>query len=72
MKILISGNLGYVGPVLTKHLKQSIPVSEITGLDTGYFASRISSLGRIGDTYCNDQIYQDIRDVSFEFIKKRR
>lgn len=70
MKILISGNLGYIGPVLTKHLKQTIPSSEITGLDIGYFASRISSLGRIGDTYCNDQIYQDIRDVSFEFLKK--
>ena len=50
MKILISGNLGYIGPVLTKHLKHTIPSSEITGLDTG-FCFRIS-IGRIGDTYC--------------------
>lgn len=70
MKILICGNLGYIGPVLTKHLKLTIPHSEITGLDTGYFASRISSSGRIGDTYCNNQIYQDIRDVSAEFLTK--
>ena len=25
---------------------------------------------RIGDTYCNNQIYQDIRDVSAEFLTK--
>lgn len=70
MKILICGNLGYIGPVLTKHLKLSMPLSEITGLDTGYFASRIISSGRIGDTYCNHQLYQDIRDVSTEYLAK--
>ena len=70
MNILICGNLGYIGPVVTKHLKVAIPFSEITGLDTGYFASRISSSGRIGDTYCNYQVYQDIRDVSSEFLNK--
>ena len=70
MNILICGNLGYIGPVVTKHLKVAIPFSKITGLDTGYFASWISSFGRIGDTYCNYQVYQDIRDVSAEFLAK--
>ena len=70
MNILICGNLGYIGPVLTKHLRLAIPICEITGLDTGYFSSRISSFGRIGDTYCHHQVYQDIRDVSTKFLTK--
>mgnify|MGYP007000276069 len=30
MNILICGNLGYIGPVLTKHLRLAIPICEIT------------------------------------------
>jgi len=70
MKILICGNLGYVGPVVCKHLKLAFPESELTGLDTGYFSSRISQFGRMGDTYCDVQVYKDIRDVSDEFFCK--
>ena len=29
MKILICGNLGYIGPVLTKHLKQTILIVKL-------------------------------------------
>ena len=69
MKILICGNLGYVGPEVCKHLKKTFPKSELTGLDTGYFSSRISQFGRMGDTYCDCQIYKDIRDVKEDFFK---
>lgn len=68
MKILICGNLGYVGPVVSRHLKLKFPRSELTGLDTGYFSSRISQFGRMGDTYCDVQLYKDIRDVSESFF----
>lgn len=70
MKILICGNLGYVGPVVCKHLKCAFPDSELTGLDTAFFATRLSTFGRIGDTYCDVQLYKDIRDVSQEFINQ--
>lgn len=69
MKILISGNLGYVGPDVCRHLKTVLPESEITGLDIGYFSSRISHFGRMGDTYCDFQIYKDLRDINTEFFK---
>lgn len=68
MKILICGNLGYVGPVVCRHLKLAFPKSELTGLDIGYFSSRISQFGRMGDTYCDVQVYKDIRDVSQDFF----
>jgi nucleoside-diphosphate-sugar epimerase len=38
MKILITGNLGYLGPVVCRHLRATIPGVHITGFDTGYFA----------------------------------
>jgi nucleoside-diphosphate-sugar epimerase len=70
MKILVCGNLGYVGPVVCKHLKSVFPGAELTGLDTAYFATRISTFGRIGDTYCDVQFYKDIRDVSQAFFNQ--
>ena len=68
MNVLICGNLGYLGPVVSKHLKIKIPSSKITGLDTGYFSSRLSSFGRIGDTYCDFQIYKDVRDIDIHSL----
>lgn len=38
MKILIVGNMGYVGPVLTRHLRLAYPRAEIIGFDSGLFA----------------------------------
>ena len=70
MKILVCGNLGYVGPVVCRHLKRVLQGVELTGLDTGFFSTRISTFGRIGDTYCDAQIYKDIRDVSQEFFNQ--
>lgn len=69
MKILVCGNLGYVGPVVCRHLKKAFPDCELIGLDTGFFYSRVSHFGRIGDTYCDYQIFKDIRDISVELYK---
>ena len=37
-RILIVGNLGYIGPVLSNHFKSVEPNSKLMGLDTGYFS----------------------------------
>lgn len=60
MKILITGNLGYIGSVLEKTLKTQEPNFEIFGLDTGYYYSN-----RLCDFEISEnQIYKDIRDVN--------
>lgn len=41
MKILINGNLGYVGPVLVRHLRKALPKTEIVGFDSGFFADSL-------------------------------
>lgn len=37
MKLLLTGNLGYLGPVVCRYLRQAISGIEITGFDAGYF-----------------------------------
>ena len=33
MRILITGNMGYVGPILARHLRQTHPDAELIGFD---------------------------------------
>jgi len=39
MKVLVTGNMGYVGPPVVKQLRQSYPNASIVGMDIGFFAS---------------------------------
>jgi nucleoside-diphosphate-sugar epimerase len=63
MKILVTGNLGYIGPVLGRYLKSFFASSTLVGLDSGLFSGCITSAGRIGDTYYDHQIIKDVRDL---------
>ena len=38
MRILITGNLGYVGPCVTRRLRATFPDATLVGLDMGFFA----------------------------------
>ena len=42
MRILITGNMGYVGPVLVKAIKEEWENAKIFGFDTGFFAHCIT------------------------------
>lgn len=69
MKILITGNLGYVGSVLAKTLKTALPDSYVIGMDSAYFAScQTDTLGGT-DRLLDAQYYRDTRDVSVEDFK---
>lgn len=41
-KILITGNMGYVGPILVKRLRRSFPSALLIGLDMGYFGTCVT------------------------------
>ena len=70
MKILITGNLGYLGPVVVKHLKKNIKGVKIVGFDTGYFAHCLSTTNRLSDTLCDEQIFGDIRSLNNDLLSK--
>jgi nucleoside-diphosphate-sugar epimerase len=61
MKILITGNLGYVGPGVVKEFRDHYPDAEIIGFDIGYFAKYITSNKIIPESYLNTQYYGDVR-----------
>lgn len=60
---LITGNLGYIGPVLEKNIRNYLPSAIIIGLDTGYFRdSIISHKTPFSRPNVDVQYYIDIRN----------
>jgi nucleoside-diphosphate-sugar epimerase len=66
MKVLITGNLGYIGPVLVDYLSKKQEHWKLVGLDIGYFAHVITSNDPISDVMLAQQIYKDVRDLKME------
>lgn len=60
-KILILGNLGYVGPELTKLLRNKYPKSHITGFDCGFFSKFYTTDLFAPDNLLDVQLYGDVR-----------
>jgi nucleoside-diphosphate-sugar epimerase len=69
MKILITGNLGYIGPVLTKHLKKRHPDYSITGIDSAFFAHCLTDAVYSPDIYTDVQYFKDVRNIEESFLK---
>ena len=42
MRVLVTGNQGYVGPVLACHLRRTYPDAEIHGFDDGFFRNCVA------------------------------
>ncbi len=63
--LLIIGNLGYVGSVLTTYIRGINKDITLVGLDTGYFANKITSTIS-PDVALDKQIYKDIRNLRAE------
>lgn len=61
MKVIITGNMGYIGPVLVKHLKSTRPGIEIIGFDMGYFANCITGIEYLPEIVIDRQVFGDIR-----------
>ena len=62
MKILITGNLGYVGPGVVKEFRTHYPDAEIVGFDIGYFARLVTNNSIIPESYLNTQYFGDVRN----------
>lgn len=68
MKILITGNMGYVGPGVVSHLKDSYPDAELIGFDTGYFAHCLTNANFLPEVKLNKQIFGDVRKFDDEIL----
>ena len=62
-KILVTGNLGYIGSVLTDILSDNF---DVVGYDVGFF----KDCNLVDVNTPSQQIYKDIRDVSIDDLKE--
>ena len=69
MKILITGNMGYVGPLVLRRLRESHPVAELIGYDMGYFAHCLTGALRFPESRADVQYFGDIRQVPEEVLR---
>ena len=63
MKILITGNLGYVGPNVIRQLRHTRPDAELIGYDTAFFASAVTSVDPLPERELNAQYFGDVRAI---------
>ena len=68
MRVLITGNMGYVGPVVVGHLRQRHPNAELIGYDSGLFAGCLTAGSRAPETMLNRQHFGDVRDLPVELL----
>lgn len=61
MKILINGNLGYIGPVLVSRLRQTWPDARLIGFDSGFFAGCLLNPLTCPERLLDEQHYGDVR-----------
>ena len=72
MKILITGNMGYLGPAVARQLRMSRPGAVITGLDSGLFAGCLAvpqSLPQLlPECQMDYQCFADIRNFPRQIL----
>jgi len=63
VKILITGNMGYIGPCLVNHLRTSFSNATLVGLDLGYFATCLSNSDILPECKTDVQYFGDVRKI---------
>ena len=68
MKILIVGNMGYVGPGVVNLLRKNYPEAELVGFDIGYFASSLTNVEYQPEVKLDQQILGDVREFPYQLL----
>lgn len=63
MNILITGNMGYVGPLVMARLRAAYPDAQLIGLDCGYYAHCLTGAPVFPEVRLDRQYFMDVRDV---------
>ena len=62
MRILITGNMGYVGPGVYREIRRAFDEAEIWGFDTGYFAHCLTNATSLPECGIDRQFFGDMRE----------
>jgi nucleoside-diphosphate-sugar epimerase len=69
MKIIIFGNMGYVGPGVIERLRSTYPTATLIGYDAGYFASCLTDVDYLPERKLDHQYFGDIRNVPTSILE---
>ena len=69
MKILITGNMGYIGPVVARHFKAQFPEVRLVGYDMGYFATCLTGTTITPERLFDVQYFGDVRELNPEILE---
>jgi nucleoside-diphosphate-sugar epimerase len=61
MRVLITGNMGYVGPALTRLLRRKYPDAELIGYDAGFFGHALTGTTVLPEIALSRQVFGDTR-----------
>ncbi len=61
--ILITGNMGYVGPGVVSHLRACYPDAVLVGVDTGFFAANLTHVSALPECQLDCQHFVDVRHI---------
>ena len=63
MKILITGNMGYVGPGLLTRLRKTYPEATLIGVDLGFFGHCLTGAETLPERQVEVQYFLDVRNL---------
>ncbi len=69
MKILITGNLGYVGPIVVRHLRRAQPNTTLVGYDSAFFALSTTGASVLPERLLDEQHFGDVRDIPEKLLE---
>lgn len=69
MRVVFTGNMGYVGPVVVRHFRERFPSATLIGYDAGYFGHCLTTRGPLPETLLDEQHFGDIRDLPAALIE---
>jgi nucleoside-diphosphate-sugar epimerase len=69
MKILITGNLGYVGPIVERYLRQAHPDANLIGYDSAFFALSTTGADILPERLLDAQYFGDAREIPDEMFE---
>jgi nucleoside-diphosphate-sugar epimerase len=63
VRILILGNMGYVGPAVVRHLRAEHPGAILHGFDNSYFAHCLTGAKSLPEQLLDQQFFGDVRAI---------
>ncbi len=69
MRVLVTGNMGYIGPVLGRFLRRSIPGCTLVGYDSGFFGNCLTNAAVLPELRFEEQFFGDVRELPANLLK---